>query len=174
MSRATPIRASLDPESSLLPHVRDGIGAVSDGDRSYIDQAIRGEFADSLETDENLRVGREQENRWDYLLGHGASRAIVAFEPHSATNKEVSAVIGKRAKALEQLRPHLAEGAYVRDWFWVASGKVDFVPMEKATNQLNNNGITFVGKQLLAKHLAALAPAKAKKRKKKRKTKKGT
>jgi hypothetical protein len=165
MSQATPILASLRPTSTLRKHVKVGIGAVEKSHKSYIDERLRAEFADSLETDENLKKDRDTENRWDYLLGHASSRVVVGLEPHTANNDAVNVVIKKREKALEQLRPHLVDGAKVRAWFWVASGKVDFLPMEKATTRLANSGIAFVGKQLLAKHLAALEPATKKTRK---------
>jgi hypothetical protein len=45
----------------------------------------------------------------------------------------------------------------VAAWYWVASGKVDFVPHEKMLNHLNENGIEFVGRRLTAKHLALVA-----------------
>jgi hypothetical protein len=122
-------------------------------DRKLVDRSLRSEFADSLEIDENLRRGREQENRWDYLLGHEPSAVLVGLEPHSATTGEVSTVIGKRSAALEQLRGHLKSGRTVTSWFWVASGKVDFVPHEKAVTRLAQNGITFVGSKLTGKHL---------------------
>jgi hypothetical protein len=61
----------------------------------------------------------------------------------------VTTVIAKRKAALEQLRPHLKPGVFVTDWFLVASGRVDFIPMEKATARLAQNGIRFVGTKLL-------------------------
>jgi len=164
MSQATPILASLRSTSTLREHVKVGMGAIEKSHKSYIDEQLRAAFADSLETDENLKKGRDTENRWDYLLGHASSRAVVGLEPHTANNNAVPVVIKKREKALEQLRPHLIDGARVRAWFWVASGKVDFLPMEKATTRLANSGIAFVGKQLLAKHLAALEPETKKKK----------
>ncbi len=48
---------------------------------------------------------------------------------------------------------------YVADWIWVASGKVDFIPMEKAVARLNENGIRFVGKTLLGKSFARASKA---------------
>jgi hypothetical protein len=41
----------------------------------------------------------------------------------------------------------------VTHWFWVASGKVDFLPLDKAKIRLDNEDITFIGKTLQAKHL---------------------
>jgi hypothetical protein len=89
------------------------------------------------------------------LPGHGTSASVVALEPHSASSSEVSTVIAKRARAREQLRAHLKENVVVSRWYWVASGRVDFVPFDKQMRRLEQAGITFVGKQLQAKHLLA-------------------
>ena len=66
----TPVRAALLPTSSLHGQVVDALGAVKDGHRDYIDGPLRIDFADSIEVDDALHSGNEQENRWDYLLGH--------------------------------------------------------------------------------------------------------
>lgn len=137
----TPIRAALVPQSSLVALVRSGLRAVQREHLSLLDDGIRASFADSLDLDKALQKGHERENRWDYLLGHEESDQVVGLEPHSAQNHEVSTVIKKRAMALEQLRGHLKPGARVADWFWVASGKVDFLPIEKAHARLASNGM---------------------------------
>lgn len=155
----TPVRASLKPESSLLTSVRDGIQALKSSHRAYVEATIREVFADSLDLDSALQAGREQEHRWDYLLGHAPSKAVIGLEPHSAKNDEVSTVIAKRKAALVQLRHHLKPGAKVTAWLWVASGNVDFQPLEKARLRLDQNGIGFVGKQLVKKHLDTHLPA---------------
>lgn len=154
---STPIRKALRTESALLPQVANGLGAVADGHRGRITEAIRSAFSDSLEIDENLRPGREQENRWDYLLGHAATACVVGLEPHSAKDEEVKTVILKRKQALEQLRPHLKDGAKVAAWFWVASGKNRFADTEKTRRLLDQNGIRFVCPELAAKDLVELA-----------------
>lgn len=41
----------------------------------------------------------------------------------------------------------------VSKWLWVASGRVQFAPMEKATLRLAENGIEFVGRKITDKHL---------------------
>ena len=110
-------------------------------------------FADSLDIDEAFKEGREQENRWDYLLGHEPGKQVVAVEPHSASTSEVTTVINKRLAARQQLRDHLRDGVDVKIWLWVASGKVRFVPMEKAMFRLAQNGIEFVGRKITNKHL---------------------
>lgn len=151
----TPIRAALVPGSSLLPLVEDGITALRK-DRQRIAESARDAFADSLALDEALKPGHEQDNRWDYLLGHLSSGQVVGLEPHSASTNEISRVIQKKKAAQDQLRSHLKTGTTVAHWFWVASGRVDFVPFDKAKLRLDNDGITFVGKELLSKHLAEI------------------
>ncbi len=143
--------------------------AVSRSHRAYFDEAIRPTFADSLELDEAVRVGRERENRWDYLMGHSPSGEVIAVEPHSAKQDEITTVIRKRAAALEHLAEHLREGARVSKWLWVASGRVHFAATEKAKLRLDQNGIEFVGTRVTAKHLpiaAATAPSARRRRKK--------
>ena len=149
----TPIRGSLAAKSPLQPLVRDGLQALDREHRGMIDAAIRTQFVDSLDLDEAVRRGNDQANRWDYLLGHEPSGEIFGLEPHSAKNSEISTVIRKRRAALDQLRGHLREGVKITRWFWVASGHVDFMPFEKATLRLDSEGITFIGKTLLARHV---------------------
>jgi hypothetical protein len=127
----TPIRGALREGSALLDLVADGLGAIRNAHRDHFDNDVRSAFADSLELDEAVRQGREQENRWDYLLGHEATGAIVAVEPHSAKQDEVTTVINKRLAAREHLKDHLRDGIQVAKWLWVASGKVHFADTEK-------------------------------------------
>ena len=151
--KATLVRRALVPTSPLLALVQDGIGAVEKSHRDYIDPSLRSEFEDSLEIDASLKKGHEQENRWDYLLGHGPTTSMIALEPHSAKDEEVTTIIKKRRSAREQLQPHLNDGAKIVAWLWVASGKVKFAATEKAQRQLDQHGIKFVGTQLKRKHL---------------------
>ncbi|MCS5692125.1 hypothetical protein NZK33_09035 [Cyanobium sp. FGCU-6] len=93
--RHTPVRDALVAQSTIKALVQDGMGAVNDKDKKFIDASIRAQFADSLDTDEAFRVGRDQEPRWDYLLGH-ENRSLIAVEPYSAKTDEIDAVINKR------------------------------------------------------------------------------
>ncbi|MDI7269392.1 MAG: hypothetical protein QME96_15500 [Myxococcota bacterium] len=151
---ATPVRGSLVADSSLLPRVAAGLGAVKDADREHIDSELRPEFADSLDIDEAFRPGHEQEHRWDYLLGHGPRAIVVAVEPHSARRDQISTVIAKRAAAKTQLAAHLRRGAKIAAWLWVASSEV-FADTERAKRRLEQHGILLVGKTLMRKHLPA-------------------
>lgn len=128
---------------------------------SFVDTSLRTELDDCLEIDENLKASHEQENRWDYMLGHGPSGTAIGSEPHSAHTKEISVVTRKRERAREQFREHPTPNAKVAEWFWVASGKVDFAPHEPAMRQVVNAGVTVVGGGLKVKHLEAFGAAKA-------------
>jgi hypothetical protein len=149
----TPVRQALLSDSALQQAVRDGLNALVAGDRDYIEEALRGDFSDSLDIDEAFQPGHEQENRWDYLLGYTVTRKVVALEPHSAKADQISKVIAKRSAALVQLSAHLKAGEHVVAWLWVASGKVHFADTESARRRLDQNGIQFVGKRLQSKHL---------------------
>jgi hypothetical protein len=149
----TPIRQALLASSDLQPLVCDGLQALERPHRAFIDVEIRTAFGDSLDIDKAFQKGHEAENRWDYLLGHEESRKIIGLEPHTANNKEISTVIKKRQASLRHVRDHLKAGIFVAEWFWVASGKVDFTPLDKAITRLNENGIRFVGKHFLRKWL---------------------
>jgi uncharacterized DUF497 family protein len=128
-------------------------GAIKSDHRDYIGSSIRVEFADSIDLDEAMREGHEEENRWDYLLGHMPSKIVIALEPHSARDTEISTIIAKRKAAMKQLRPHLQTSARIASWIWVASGPVHFADTEKARRQLDQHGIQFVGRIMLSKHL---------------------
>jgi hypothetical protein len=164
-SQETPVRKALQETSTLRESVSDGIGAVEKAQRAYFAADIRGTFGDSLDLDAALQQEHPSANRWDYLLGHSPSEEVVAVEPHSAKQDEITAVINKRKAAKQQLAAHLEPGAHVARWLWVASGKVQFADTEKARRRLDENGIEFVGKQVLAKHLpSAATDAKGKRR----------
>jgi hypothetical protein len=152
-NQQTVVRGALRPESALQPSVCDGLGAVATAHRDYIHESIRVHFNDSLDLDEALREGHEQENRWDYLLGHSRTGEVVAAEPHSAKQDQVSTVIRKKKAALVHLRDHLRNGARVSRWLWISSGKVQFANTEKTTLLLAQNGIQFVGRAIREKDL---------------------
>jgi hypothetical protein len=153
-AKSTPIRAALEPSSFLLPLVRNGIEAIDVGHHAHLDAKIRSEFSDSLELDDAMRPGHEQENRWDYLLGHAATFSIIALEPHTAKQDQIRTVVAKRTQARQQLRGHLRAGKSIRLWLWVSSGRVQFADTERTRRQLDQAGITFVDRVVLPKHLS--------------------
>jgi len=149
----TPLRLALLRASALQSAIQDDMGAVISAHRCHFEEETRSTFADSLDLDAALLQGHEQENRWDYLLGHAPSGQVIGVEPHSARQDEISTVIAKRSAALEHLRAHLSKGERVSKWLWVASGKVHFADTEKAKLRLDQNGIEFVGKAVGIRHL---------------------
>jgi hypothetical protein len=142
--------------SYLAAAIQGGIQAIPNDKRKHISESVRAEFLDSLDLDEATRPKHPADARWDYLLGHEESSQVIAIETHSAETSQVSRVIQKRAASLVHLRNQLCAGHHVAAWYWAASGRVDFVPHEKAVLRLNENGIEFVGGRLEAKHLAKL------------------
>lgn len=156
-SSLSPIRAIIREGCDLVPHVADGTSALKAKDRNTtLEEEVKGDFADSIDLDAALVDSYPQEHRWDYLLGHSESARVIGLEPHSAKNREISVVIDKRRFALEQLKTRLRDGRRVHAWYWVASGKVDFVPLEKASLRLQQAGIAFVGRKLKRKDLREL------------------
>lgn len=151
--QATPVRMAIRPGDPLLEAVRDGMGAVEAAHRDYFDAAIRTDIADSVDLDAATKDQHPQDNRWDYLLGHSLSGEVVAVEPHSATEDQVSRVIRKKQAAKNQLSSRLREGVKIASWLWVSSGKVHFADTEKARRRLDQEGIEFVGTKVMAKHL---------------------
>lgn len=151
--RNTPVREALAPQSTIKAFVQDGMGAVKDKDKKFIDASLRTQFLYSLDTDEVFRVGRDQEPRWDYLLGH-ENRSLIAVEPHSAKTDEIQSVINKKRALRRQLNGHLKDGMNISKWLWVASGTVCFPRGSKYEILLSQAGIKFVGRCVLAKHLA--------------------
>lgn len=151
----TPVRAALRSGSALARHVQDGLSAFAQQHAHLIDSTIRSEFGDSLDLDAALKADHPEDPRWDYLVGHAGTDSMLGVEPHSARDAEITRVIAKRRHAIQQLKPHLRTEARVASWFWVASGRVDFLVIEKARLQLSQAGITFVGRVLRAKDLPA-------------------
>lgn len=149
----TPVRKELKPSSALLPLVHNGLGAVLAVDKARIEETIRTRFADSLDIDSAFAEAAPNQHRWDYLLGDSETKVVVGLEPHSAKQDEVSRIIAKKKNALQQLRAHWKTGSPVVAWFWVASGDVQFPDVDRTQKQLAQENITFVGKQLRAKHL---------------------
>jgi hypothetical protein len=139
--------------SRLGPLVANGLQALKPADRRLIEESIKNRLEDSLDLDAAFLEAHSNENRWDYLLGDCIGERIIGLEPHSAKSDEVSTVIRKKQRALEHLRGHLKPGKKVWRWFWVSAGAVHFPHTDRVNLQLAQHNITFVGKQLLKKHL---------------------
>jgi len=140
----------LRSNSTLQKAVQGGINALA-SNRDILHKEIQSAFGDSLDH------AHPNDPRWDYLLGHTPSCALVGIEVHPARTDQVSAVIKKRQAALRQLRPHLMDGRCVDRWLWVASGSVQILDLDKERQRLDQRGITFVRRQVLARHLPRTA-----------------
>jgi hypothetical protein len=152
-NRRTPVRGVLKPGSTLMPLVENGLGALKTKDRRCVAENVRRAFSDSLDLDKALRSEYPQQNRWDYLLGHDASRSVIGLEPHSAKTDQISTVIAKKKAAQAQLSTHLRSGKRIVRWIWVASGRNHIADTEKLARRLDENGITFVSREILVRHL---------------------
>jgi hypothetical protein len=149
-SPATPLHVALEPASPLTRHVKEGIQALEKTHRDLVDDAAKGEIADSLDLDGALREAHSQEHRWDYLLGHRTTESVVALEPHSGTAADL---VAKRKAALTQLRPHLRPRVRIAKWLWVTESSVHHADTERWSRLLDENGIELVGKRVRSKHL---------------------
>lgn len=136
--------------SALLAHVRVGIGAMERRDLELIEEAERRRVGDSCNLDEALRTRQPNEHRWDYLLSVPEAGQLVGLEPHSAGDSEVQVVIQKCKNARAALQQELKPGLRISRWYWVTRGRVSFSRMDRATRQLSQNGIEFVGRRLAA------------------------
>ncbi len=154
--------------SYLAASIKTGMQALSNETRRRVASDVHADFLDSIDLDEATRARHPKDARWDYLLGHDTSSKIVGIETHSASTSQVSRVIDKRARSIEHLRTQLVEGSYVAAWYWIASGRVDFVPHEKTVNRLAQNGIQFVGGRLEPRHLVSLRSPSAQRTRRKR------
>lgn len=150
--RQTPIRAALRADSALQPKIQDGIRAL--GTRAdVLHDGIKQDFGDSLNLDTALRASHPNAHRWDYLLGHAPTRNVIAVEEHSAHTSEVPVIVDKKRAARDQLQGHLRDGRSIARWYWVASGAVQILDLEKARRRLDQHGIVFAGGKLLGRHL---------------------
>lgn len=139
---------SLVKGSALRPHVKAGLAAVLAIDHPLIPPNQRQRVSDSLDLDDAMRPTLPNANRWDYLLGILDTGAIVALEPHSATDHEVRVLIAKKREAIAFLAAHLNPGSSVARWIWITHGRVGFNRMDRAIRQLDQAGIHFQGRQL--------------------------
>lgn len=133
--------------------VHDGVAALPGAHRGLIDDAVKEQIGDSLDIDAALEPGHPEEHRWDYLLGHAPTEAVIALESHTASDSEVSVLIAKKQAASRQLRAHLRDGVRPVAWIWVTEGRVGFARSERAARRLDQAGITFANRRVLPKHL---------------------
>jgi hypothetical protein len=134
--------------STLRPGVLDGMNAFIPRDKTLIANDQRSRIGDSLDLDEALRPTFPQSNRWDYIFSVSDAEKLLALEPHSAGDSDISVVIAKKRHAAEQLRAHMQPRFRISEWLWVSHGRTSFSKMERATKRMAQEGIRYVGRHL--------------------------
>lgn len=152
-AKDAPLSESFRPNSALAKETKPGLTALPKPYREHIATPIRKRFTESLALDDATRRSHPGEPRWDHLLGLGKGKRIVGLEVHPATRGEVQAVVAKKHAAQAVLKKELKSGTRVAAWYWAASGRTRFIPMESATLALAKAGIRFVGSTLEERHL---------------------
>lgn len=142
------LQTVLVDSSVLRNHLKNGMQAFARADVRLIAPTARAQIGDSIDLDAAARDEFPEANRWDYVVSVPAVSHIVAIEPHSAKDAEVSVVIAKKKHAINYLRAHLRDGYRVAKWLWVSHGPVGFSRMERARRLLDQNGIQFAGRVL--------------------------
>lgn len=142
------LKTALQPTSSLLPAVMNGMDAFLARDRSLIAVSERQKIGDSLDLDEALRKDFPNANRWDYVFSVPGASKLIALEPHTAKDSEISVLIAKKKHAAAQLRRHLQPKYGVSAWFWVSHRRTSFSRMEQATRRLAQEGIAYLGRSV--------------------------
>lgn len=132
--------------STLRPSIQVGMNAFLNTDKQLIAVGERARIGDSLDLDSTLRPAFPNAHRWDYIFSVSDTKRILALEPHSANDSEISVVIAKKRNAADYLRAHLLPKHWVSEWLWVSHGKSSFSKTEKATRALASAGIRYVGR----------------------------
>lgn len=144
------MRDALLDRSALVALLRDGVGALLSADARLIAESERSKIGDSLDLDAASRDEYPNHHRWDYVLSVSSTGKLIGLEPHSGKDSEISVVIAKKQHAVTYLRAHLRQGHHVTQWYWVSHGAVTFSRMDAARRRLDQAGITFVGRSLIA------------------------
>ena len=142
------LKTALQPASTLLSGVQNGMDAFFPRDRALIAVSERPKIGDSLDLDSALRHDFPNANRWDYIFSVPGAGKLVALEPHSAKDSEISVLIAKKKHAAAELRKHLHPKYRVAEWLWVSHGRTSFSRREQATRRLAQEGITYLGKSV--------------------------
>ena len=141
--------------AARLP-VNIGLAALETRDRKCVQRAAGTTFAGSVNMDEAYRQLEPQSNRWDYGLGFSIAdeEFAVWIEPHSATSaSEVTTMLRK----LQWLKDKLASEEFqglrkmtekarqkgLRQFSWVAHGKIGFRKGTSDANRLSQAGLNF-------------------------------
>lgn len=143
MSRT--IERSLKPDSQLRDELQPGKRALG----AYATRVHEAEsqVTDSVDFDEATRRAGSSDSRWDYFLGLG-SGSIIGVEVHPASDKEVKAIIAKKAASSPLIAQELAPGAKVSKWVWIATGRNSVSKNSRFARELAAKRIELVGRQL--------------------------
>jgi hypothetical protein len=136
---------ALIPNSSLRPSVINGAGAIKRKDSQLFSVPGKQMISDSLDLDKAVELQYPNDNRWDYLFSLRTLNKLVAVEPHTAKDDQISVVIEKKKKALIHIRGHFHPQHNIANWIWIPSKKVSFSRMENARRRLDKHGIEFNG-----------------------------
>jgi hypothetical protein len=117
-------------------------------DRALIAPAERPKIGDSLNLDDALLREFPNANRWDYVFSVPAVGKLIALEPHTAKDSEISVVIAKKEHAAWQLREHLLPRFGISRWLWVSHRRNSFSRMERARRRLDQAGIEYLGRSV--------------------------
>lgn len=142
------LSAALIQESTLGPAVQNGMGAFLDRDRALIAVEQRPRIGDSLDLDAAMEPAFPSAHRWDYIFSVADAGTLVALEPHTATDGEISEVISKKRNAKAYLEAHLIPQHRVSRWIWVSHGRTAFSKMEGARRRLDSAGIHYLGRSV--------------------------
>jgi hypothetical protein len=150
------IKRALKGASTLHRFIRSGKQAVRSADRARIDDA--GHLVDSLDLEEALPADGPSIKRFDYLLGTNLEAPqILGLEVHPANTGEARIVVAKKQDTARALRPHLAAGATIKHWYWVASGPTGITRNTPQARLLDQNGIRLVGSHFVVKPERSIA-----------------
>jgi len=133
--------------------IRKSLQALKKEHRKLVSGEVAPRVNESLDLDTATARAFPNDPRWDYLLGITGNARLIALEPHSAKDDQISLLIRKKRASTIHLRPHLRDGAFVSAWVWVASNGVSFADTEKTRRRLDEHGITFAGRELRLRHI---------------------
>ena len=143
------VEKALRKGNALAAEVKPGKQALQKTDRNRVEEAPATRIVDSLDLDAATRSTHSRGNRWDYLLGTSRTDIpLVAVEVHPANTGEARVVIAKKRAAQELLRSSLTQGAAVKRWYWVSSGKTVITRGMPEARLLDAAGIRLVGSRL--------------------------
>jgi hypothetical protein len=143
------VAKALKKGDALASAVKAGKQALRRGDRDRVEESPAARAVDSLDLDTATQAAHAKEHRWDYLLGTTRTDIpLIAVEVHPANTGEAKVLVAKKHAAQDVLRASLEQGATVKRWYWIASGKTVITRGTPEARLLDANGIVLVGSRL--------------------------